>query len=299
MPRSSWKGFIRLSLVSVPVKAFTASSSGGGHITLHQLHDECHSRIRYEKTCPLHGAVSNDEIVRGYEYAKGQYAVIDVEEIDKLRTESDKAITIDKFVDPSLLDPVYYSGRTYYLAPDGPAGQKPYILLQRAMAEENVCCIAQVVLSGKEQLVTLRAVDNLIAMTTLNYESEIKQPEAFRDEVVGGDVSGEELRLTKMLIDATKAEELDLSQYHDLYTERLTTLIQTKVEGKEIVTAPAEEAPSVINLMDALKASVKQAQETTPKAPAKAAAARKSTGKRKVAASAKKRKTAGKDKKTG
>src|SRR5579872_6933565 len=98
--RASWKGYLRLSLVSVPVQAFTASASGHGKIQLHQIHEECHSRIKYKKTCPIHGEVSNDEIVSGYEYAKGQYVIIDPDELDKLRTESDKAIQISTFVEP-------------------------------------------------------------------------------------------------------------------------------------------------------------------------------------------------------
>src|SRR5262249_49973890 len=99
-PRSSWKGYLRLSLVSVPVQAFNAAEPGDGDIHLHQLHSECHSRIRYQKVCPIHGEVSNDEIVRGYEHAKGQYIVIDDEELGKLRTKSDRAVNIDTFVDP-------------------------------------------------------------------------------------------------------------------------------------------------------------------------------------------------------
>jgi len=104
MPRSSWKGFIKLSLVSVPVKGYTATSSGGGQIRLNQLHEECNSRIKYQKVCPIHGEVPNDEIVMGYEYAKDQYAVIDPSELDKLRSESDRAVNIDRFVSPDEPD---------------------------------------------------------------------------------------------------------------------------------------------------------------------------------------------------
>jgi DNA end-binding protein Ku len=108
--RSSWKGYLKLSLVSVPVKAYTASSSAGG-VSLNQLHEECNSRIRYIKTCPIHGEVESSEIVSGYEFSKGQYVVIDPSEIDKLRPESDKAINVDHFIAASAIDPVYYSGK--------------------------------------------------------------------------------------------------------------------------------------------------------------------------------------------
>ena len=118
--RSSWKGFLRLSLVSVPVKAYTAAASGGGEIHLNQLHAECHSRIQYKKTCPLHGEVKAEEIVSGYEYSKGQYVIVDTDELSKLRTEDDKAIKVNAFIAPDDLDPIYQTGKTYYLVPDGP-----------------------------------------------------------------------------------------------------------------------------------------------------------------------------------
>src|ERR1700674_5406928 len=117
--RSAWKGFLKLNLVTVPVKAFTATSSGGGEIHLNQLHSVCNSRIQYKKTCPIHGEVPSGEIVSGYEYTKGQYVVVDTDEISKLRSEDDKAITIDTFIAPTVIDPVYYTGKTYYLVPDG------------------------------------------------------------------------------------------------------------------------------------------------------------------------------------
>src|SRR5262245_10845991 len=161
--RSSWKGFLKLSLVSVPVKAYTANASGGSEIRLNQLHAECHSRINYKKTCPIHGEVPADKIVSGYEYSKGQYVVVDTDELDKLRTEDDKAINIDTFVSPDEVDPVYSSGKTYYLVPDGPVAQKSYAVLQEAMVEMGRQAIARVVMHGKEQVVWLRPMDNLLS----------------------------------------------------------------------------------------------------------------------------------------
>src|SRR3954466_9617858 len=116
--RPSWSGSIRLSLVSVAVKGFTAQEAEAS-ISLNQLHEECHSRIRYKKTCPVHGEVPNDEIISGYQYGPDQYAIIDTDEINKLRSPRDRAVTIDKFVSPDQIDPIHYSGQTYYLMPDG------------------------------------------------------------------------------------------------------------------------------------------------------------------------------------
>ena len=268
--RSSWKGYLRLSLVSVPVKAFTATSSSGSPVQLNQLHAECHSRIRYQKTCPIHGEVTTDEIVMGYEFAKDQYVVIDTDELEKLRTESDRSINVSAFVPNEAIDPIYHSGRTYYLTPDGPIGQKPYALLRQSMAEDNVSAVGQVVISNKEQLVLVRPIENLLAMTVLTYDAEVKKPAAFEDELTEVAADKEETKLTRMLVQALTQPEIDLSQFKDVYAEKLTQLISSKVEGKELVTPPPEEQPNVINLMDALKASVQQV-----KVPARTEAAQK------------------------
>ncbi len=268
--RSSWKGFLRLSLVSVPVKAFTSTATGGGSIHLNQIHNECHNRIKYQKVCPIHGELKADQIVSGYEFAKGQFVVIDPDELDKLRSESDKAIQIDSFIEPDTLDPVYHTGRTYYLAPDGPVGEKPYLLLHEGMVEENKHAIARVVMHGKEQVVLLRPMGRMIVMTMLNYESQIKAPGQFEEEVPDEKVSPAELGLVKTLIEASTVEKLDFSKYKDTYTDKLKELIEAKVEGKEIVSPPASEEKQVINLMEALKASVAAAQKSDEKAESKA-----------------------------
>jgi DNA end-binding protein Ku len=260
-PRASWKGFLNLSLVSVPVKAYSSSNSGG-QIQLNQLCSKCHSRIRQKTVCPVHGELDRSEILKGYEYAKDQYVVIDLDELDRLRAEDEgKAIKIDAFVAPDQLDPIYFSESSYYLLPDGAAGQKPYALLHRAMLEKGLYCIAKLVLHSKEQLVLIRAIDDVLCMTTLRYAHQIKSTSAFADERAETSISEAEYALANTLIDETTASEFDLAAYHDEYTQRLTQLIDAKVTGKEIVAAPAAEAPSVINLMEALKASVAKAQE--------------------------------------
>src|SRR5262249_1337591 len=149
--RTSWEGYLRLSLISVPVKAYNASVAGGGDIHFHQIHAGCGSRIKYQKVCPVHGEVTKNEIVSGYEYEKGQYVMVKPQELSKLRTENDKTINIDSFIEPKELDPLYYSGRTYYLIPDGPPGQRPYGVLQQVMAEHDRYAVARVIFSGHEE----------------------------------------------------------------------------------------------------------------------------------------------------
>lgn len=257
-PRSSWKGFIKLSLVSVPVKAYTASASGA-EIRLNQLNKNTMNRIRYQKTDPDHGEVASEDIVSGYEFAKGQYVVIDPAELEKLRTKSDKSINIGGFIDPAKVDPIFLAGRTYYLLPDGAPGQKPYALLIEGMREKNCYAIAQVVISGKEQLVLLRPQERMLVMHVLNYAHRVKAASAFDDELVDQTLSDEELTLAKTLIDASTLAEFKLDDYKDEYTEKLTKLIQMKVDGQEIVQVTDPEEPKIVNLMEALKQSVAQA----------------------------------------
>ena len=256
---ASWKGFLKLSLVSVPVKAYTATATGND-ISLHQLHAKTLTRIQYKKFAPEVGEVSSEEIVKGFEYDKGQYVIIGDDEIDKLRTESDKSIRIDGFIKPDTLSSVYLGGKTYYLTPDGPVGQKPYNLLLKGMESNHVSAIAEVVISQKEQVVVLRAVDGLLAMTVLNRKDEVKPASAFKDEVTETPVTEAETSLADTLIKASMIKKFDYSKYKDIYKEKLTQLIQMKIEGKEVVQVRDPEEPKIINLMEALKRSVAEAQ---------------------------------------
>lgn len=209
------------------------------------------------------GDLERTSIVKGYEYAKDKYVVINLDELDKLRAADEgKAIKIDTFVSPDQIDPLYFSESSYYLLPDGAAGQKPYTLLHRAMSEQNLCCVARVVLHNKEQLVLVRSLDDLLCMTVLRYSNRVKSTSAFEDERTESVVSDSEYELAATLIAETTADSFDLAAYQDEYTTRLTKLVEAKVAGEEVVEAPTGEAPSVINLMDALKASVAKAQES-------------------------------------
>jgi DNA end-binding protein Ku len=276
MPRASWKGFIRLSLVSVPVEGYTASAAGETQISLNQLHEGCGGRIRYKKVCEVHGEVSSDEIVMGYQFAKDQYAVVDPDELEKLRTEADRSINVDRFVSPDAIDPMY-------LLPNGKAGEKPYALLNRAMTEEQVVGLAQVVISNREQLVALRPVGNLLALSVLQYAENVRSPEEYEKLLPKNDVSTQELKLARTLIAATRANSPELEEYRDLYNERLKELVEAKVAGHEVAAPAKSSAPPVINLMDALRASLqKRATGAPKKATARPAAKRTPAKKRKT-----------------
>ena len=266
--RSVWKGFIRFSLVAIPVKAYTAMVTGGGGISLNQLHRACHSRIQQKKVCPIHGELKADDIVSGYEFDAGKYVVVDPDEIEKLRSQSEKAATITAFVKPEVVDARYFSGRTNFLVPDGPIGQKPYALLHRVMVDENRFAFATVVMNGKDQIVLLRPVGNLLAMSFLHFHADMKNPAEFKDEVVAPELPEQELSMARMLTKALESDSFDLAQYKDHYTEKLSALIEAKVQGKQIVAPPSEEAPQVINLMEALQKSLEQAKQGGAATPA-------------------------------
>jgi DNA end-binding protein Ku len=259
--RAVWSGFIQFSLVSVPVKAYTAAVTGGGGApSLNQLHKECNSRIQYKKTCPLHGEVPNDQIASGYQFADGQYVIIDPEEIQKLRPKAAKNISIAAFLKQDAIDPAMFSGKSYYLLPDGPVAQRPYALLVRAMTEQKRNAFAQVVMSARDKIMLVRPIGKLLMMSELNYAQEMKPRSEFEGDVADVEVEANELKLAKTLTDALAEDDFDLTEYKDNYAEQLTKLIELKVQGKEIV-APAEEAaPRMVNLMDALQKSLAEAK---------------------------------------
>lgn len=257
--RTSWKGFLKLSLVSVPVKAFTANETSG-EVHLNQLHKGCNSRIKYQKVCPEHGELASDAIVSGFEHKKGQYVVVDPDEVDKLRTKTDRAVSIDGFIPDDAVDGLYFAGKTHYLLPDGVAGERPYALLREGMVKNGVCAIAQVVMSGREQLVLLRPHGKLLVMTGLHYPQRVRKGADFESELPEITLKPEEEALTNTLIGASKLAQFSIDAYSDTYTTKLKKLIDMKVQGQEIVQAKDHEEPKILNLMDALKKSVAEAQ---------------------------------------
>jgi DNA end-binding protein Ku len=257
--RTSWKGFLKLSLVSVPVKAFTANDTSG-EVRLNQLHKDCNARVRYQKVCPEHGELKSDDIVSGYEHQKDHYVVVDPVDLDKLRTKTDRAVDIDGFIPLDAIDSRYYAGKAHYLLPDGIAGTRPYALLREGMLQNGVGAIAQVVMSGREQLVFVKPVGKMLVMYGLYYPQRVREVDDFESEVEEIEFKKEEVALTNTLIAASKLDTFDLGEYDDQYVSKLKHLIEIRVQGQEVVQAPDHEEPKILNLMDALKKSVAEAQ---------------------------------------
>jgi DNA end-binding protein Ku len=257
--RTSWEGFLKLSLITVPVRAYNSAVPGGGDVHFHQIHKKCGNRIHYQKVCPVHGEVTKDEIVSGYEYEKKKCVEVEPEEVAQVRAANDQSINIDVFVPANSVEPIYMTGRTFYLVPDGPAGQKPYILLHQVMKDQKREAVAAIIISGHEETVLLRPLGKLLTMTVLYYDNQIKKATDFEDEVGEAKITTQELNLAETLVTASTSKKLVLSHYKDQYNERIRQVIEAKLAGKKIARGRSEKAPHPINLMDALRKSVQQA----------------------------------------
>lgn len=253
--RASWKGEMQLGLVRFNVEAINAHSRSGSDIHFHQLHAECHNRIGYDKVCPIHGEVGQDEIVLGYEYGRGKYVEVDPDELDAMRTKEERALRIEEFTAADELDQIYFDGRMYYLAPVAVHDREPYQLVLRALADEDLIGIGQVVFSGKEQLAAILPRQHVLAMAMLNYAPELRDPRALG---VGSDsnIPSKNLRLAKELIRSMTTDRFRIAAYEDHYRQRVKQLIASKRKGKPITVASEEEPAPVLNLMEALERSV-------------------------------------------
>ncbi len=255
--RASWSGMLSFGMVSFPVEAVNALNRQGSDVHFHQVHDKCHSRIHYQKVCPIHGEVPNDEIVSAYETKKDKYVEIDPEELKSLRSESDRSLKIEAFVSPDTIDPVYFDGRMYYLLPDGAAGQEAYAVIAEAMEREDRYAIAHLIMSGKDQIALIRPLDGVLQMAMLNYDAEIRSVESVASQIKKAKTNARQVRLAQTLIEEWSQDSFDFTKLEDAYRDKVKDLIESKIEGNEIV-APAEEEPKeVLNLMDALRRSVR------------------------------------------
>ena len=265
-PRAGWQGNISFGLVTFPVEAFNAVSREGSDIHFHLLHKDCHRRIKYQKICPEHGEVPSSEIVSGYEYQKDHYVEIEKEELDALRTERERSLTIDAFIPCDAIDLRYFDGRMYYLAPDGSAAEEPYAVIAEALAQEEKCGVGQMVFSSKEQLALIRPQDGILHLAMLNYDEEIRQPEQVVGEIRTPSGLGRKVEMAQTLIRQWSSKDFDFTRYGDPYRERVQQLIEAKLEGRTFKAPQEETAPPVINLMDALKKSLSQSPAATKKA---------------------------------
>jgi DNA end-binding protein Ku len=254
MPRSIWNGVISFGMVSIPVKLFTATESKD--VSFHLLHKKDNARLRQLRVCTVDDEeVEWGDIVRGYEYARDQHVVLDEEDFEKLPLPSKHTIELSAFVNAEEIDPIYYE-KSYYLEPDE-TGVKPFALLMKALKEKKLTAVAKIAIRNKERLCALRAMDGALVLETLLYSDEIRQTGS---EIPDVEVSDRELEMANALIDLL-TESFDPEKYHDEYRDALMQVIEAKLQGQEIVEAPAAAPAKVVDLMAALKESVEAAKK--------------------------------------
>ena len=254
-PRPTWKGYLKVSLVNIPVKVYPATEASAT-ISFNQLHNECQTRINQKKWCSkCEREVTSAEVVKGYEFEKGRWVVVGDEDIAKVRTESTKVINLVQFADESSIDPMYVD-KAYYLVPENGMAADAYSVMRDGM--QGKVGVGKVAIHGRESLVAVKPHKQGLVMYTLHHAAEIRTIDQI-DELreVRGKVGPAEMKLAKQVIESFEGE-LDLADYKDEYQEGLRHIIDAKVAGEEIV-APAEEAPpKVVDLMEALRRSLDQ-----------------------------------------
>ena len=251
--RPTWKGFLKISLVNIPVRVFPATDSAAT-ISFNQLHAECQTRIQQKKWCPhCEREVPNSEIVKGYEFEKGRYVVMQEDDMAKVRPESTRVIDLVQFTDASYIDPIYVE-RPYYLAPDGNMASDAFAVMREGM--KGKAGIGKLALYGREYLVAIQPRENGLVMYTLRHAKEIRSM-AEIDELttVATKVKPEEIKLAKQVIENFEGE-LNFEEYRDEYQEELQRIIDAKIAGEEVVATVEETPPKVVNLMDALRQSL-------------------------------------------
>jgi DNA end-binding protein Ku len=290
--RPTWRGFLKVSLVNIPVKVFPATESAAT-ISFNQLHAECQTRIQQKRWCPhCEREVPNTELVKGYEFEKGRYVIVTEEDLQKVRVESTRVINLSQFTDDTAIDPIYVD-RAYYLAPDGPMAAEAFAVMREGMAGK--AGIGKVALYGREYLVAIRPQKKGLVMYTLHHDAEIRSIDQIEElSSVPAKVKPEEMKLARQVI-STFDSELDLKEYKDEYREGLRQIIDAKISGEEVVAPEVQEPPKVVDLMEALRRSldsVSKEKKKPAKADIDAGATRAKVKSTKAAANGKKRKTA-------
>jgi len=281
--RPTWKGYIKVSLVTIPVKVYPATESSAT-VSFNQLHAECQTKIQQKKWCPkCEREITQAEVVKGYEFEKGRWVVVDEEDIAKVKTESTKIINLMQFTEVEQIDPMYVD-KTYYLAPEGPMAADAYSVMREGM--QGKAGIGKVAIHGREYLVAVRPHKQGMVMYTLHHAAEMRtidQIEELRE--VRGAVNPAEMKLAKQVIESIEGD-LNLADYKDEYQDGLRKIIDAKIAGEEIVAPDEVAPPKVVDLMEALRRSLDQVSSGKKKT----AKAEESTAKKVTNIKAKKRK---------
>jgi DNA end-binding protein Ku len=256
MPSSAWKGTLTFGLLAIPVKLYTAARSQ--RMNLHQLHKVCHTRLKQPLYCPhCNRQVDRSEVVRGYEYEKGQYVVINEDEIKKITPRSSTVMEIVAFVKQEQIDPIYFDA-SYFMLPDKES-EKPYALLLRTLEDSNRVGIAAVTMHQREYTVFIRPRNNGLTIHTMYYANEIREIAGYGKAEKDVKLKPAEVKLAEQLVDSL-SQDFKPEQFHDKFQENLKALIEAKQRGKTIVAERKPAPARVIDMMDALKKSLANAE---------------------------------------
>ena len=271
--RAYWQGQIRLALVSIPVEIYSASKSGA-KIRFNQIHEPSGKRIKYEKTVPGVGPVDRDDIIKGYEISKGEYVLLEDEEIEAVKIESRKTLELVQFVEACEIDPLYFE-KPYYVAPKDDLAEEAFVVLREALRKSNKVALGQLSVRGSEKLVAIKPCGKGLLLETLRYADEVRKGQAFFDEIDEAKPKKELLDLATTLIEE-KSAPFDASEFEDRYVDALKKLIDKKAKSKskKAIVADVDEPDSgdggnVIDLMAALKKSVGEKKSSSGKSGSK------------------------------
>ena len=267
--RPSWRGQIRLALVAIPVEIYPATKAGKS-IAFHQVHEPSGQRVRYEKVVPGIGPVDRDEILKGYEVSKGEYVLLDPEEIEKVKLESRKTLELTQFVDLADIDPIYYD-KPYFVTPADDLAEEAFVVLREALKRSKKVGIGQLAMRGQEYVVSLKPCGRGMVLETLRYADEVNKAASYFRDIGDAAPDPDLLELAETLIDK-KASDFDASEFHNRYIEALRKLIEEKQKkkGKRVIQDNSPDLPTkgsnVIDLMAALKKSIDSGERSEAKA---------------------------------
>jgi DNA end-binding protein Ku len=258
MASSTWRGSLSFGLVTFPIRLYAAARSERTY--LHQLHNKCHTRLKQPLFCPTcNRIVSRDEVIKGYEYEEGKYVLVDKEDLKNITPKSGRVMEILAFVKEDQIDPIYFDS-SYVALPEKDA-DKPYQILLKALEDTHRVGIATVTMHQRDYTVFIRPRDNGITVHTMYFQNEIRQVPGYGEKPKDLHVKPQEIKLAEQLIE-TLSEDFNPKQYHDTFQDRLRELVQVKQKGKTFTERTAPRHAKVIDMMDALKKSLRETGET-------------------------------------
>jgi DNA end-binding protein Ku len=264
--RPYWTGFLKLSLVTIRVRLYTATSERD-RVHFHQIHEPSGERVRQQLVVPGIGPVERADIVKGYEYEKGRYVTVDPDDLKRLRLETTDTIDISEFVED--IDPIYFDS-PYYLVPDGSVAEEGYRVIREALRETGKIAVGQVVINGQERVIALRPLGTGLLGNSLRYPDEIRKPEDFFGTIAADSADEDQLAIMDQII-KRKTRPFEPGKFVDRYQQAVRELINEKLEGRLAPEEPERKPAQVINLMDALKRSLAAEEKATEAAPRRAA----------------------------